>query len=65
MIFVAVREKMRGFLHCATHDETVRCFGRNDDFWWWVEEYGFASLDNPDDDFRVREECGSLRECPP
>jgi hypothetical protein len=24
---------MRGALHCATHDETVSSFGRDDDFW--------------------------------
>ena len=25
--------EMRGALHCATDDETVRCFGRDDKVW--------------------------------
>jgi hypothetical protein len=27
-----------GSLHCAPHDETVRRFGRNDDFWVLARE---------------------------
>jgi hypothetical protein len=26
------KSKMQGSLHCAADDETVRCFGRDDDF---------------------------------
>jgi hypothetical protein len=25
------KKQMRGFLHCATHDETMSRFGRNDE----------------------------------
>jgi hypothetical protein len=29
---------MRGFLHCAPHDDTVTSFGRNDAVFRWVRE---------------------------
>jgi hypothetical protein len=29
------KDEMRGFLHCAPHDETVRGSGRNDDDCKW------------------------------
>jgi hypothetical protein len=32
------KSEMRGFLYCATHDETVRSFGRNDTVFGWVRE---------------------------
>jgi hypothetical protein len=32
--------EMRGSLHCAVHDETVNCFGRDDGYLWlgWGEQ---------------------------
>jgi hypothetical protein len=32
------KDEMRGFLHCAAHDETVSVSGRNDDFIVGLEE---------------------------
>src|SRR6267378_8534017 len=35
-----VKGEIRGSLHCATDDETVCCFGRDDDSLGWEEEKG-------------------------
>jgi hypothetical protein len=40
------KSKMQGSLHCAADDETVRCFGREDDFFW-----GEGGTDNDDSQF--------------
>jgi hypothetical protein len=45
---------MQGSLHCAAHDETVSCFGRDDDFLGFGKrEQGTAEAKSKADPFRM------------